>query len=398
MISIDNYLFITITFFLIIWFSLTIKFFGLKSVYFLYFFLNLTIFYGPISYYQLGFVAYSNAMSNESLLEFAYISIFIFVSNIIVLKTIYLKQSFIFSNIIGNMTFEKINNKKTITTFFIVSYSLIILYIIIFQKHFPLIKLLTTGEIGERLDSSGDIPFYITFSAISMIFIPSGFFYFSNIIKNKFLLIIILLFCILTLSARGNKCIISYFLIFYFLLNSNKINPLKFLLLILVLFFIYGILKGIDNLSDETINYLIDSPFRRLFVSQGSGYIARIEMINNNSFHQGLVIKKEVFSSIYNTKYNSGTSPTHFTGDLLVKYGYIIMGIIYVIFSIVFTRLLFTIDMIKSKKENIFILWSFFLLSFLFTHSEFETANIIRIILMIINFYFIFNISRIKIK
>jgi len=397
MISIDNYLFLSLTIVLLIWLHITIKHLGVKGLYFLYFFLNVTIFYGPICYYQLGFKSYILAMSDESLFEFSLLSLTFFIINIFVLKITFLKQAFIFKNFFGNISFDKLENKNKITTFYILTYIVILAYMVIFYKHFPLVKLISGEELGERLDITGDIPLYITFSAITMIFIPSGYFYFTNMIKNQFALFLLLLLCIFLLSAGGNKGIVSYFLIFYFLLSSKSINILKITLLITTLIIIYGALKGVNNLSPENINYLIDSPVRRLFVSQGSGYITRIEMINNNAFHTGLAIKKEVYSNIYNTPYNSGTSPTHFTGNIVVTSGYLVTILIYTVFTIIFTRILFTLDMLKIKKENTFFMWNLFLFSYLITYSEFDLANFIRIGLMLINLFFIKNISRIKI-
>ncbi len=403
---INGLLFSCITVAIFYWGYLVFKYSTYKSVYFLYFFLNLTIFYGPLLYYKVGFDVYSNTFSEESLNEYSLLSLSMVVINIIVYSIVFKLKKYLLLFFFNTIQYSQILNKKLVGQFYWGVIIVTLFYLVIFYKYFPLAVLFDSGVIGIRPDTSGEIPLYITFAAFSMILVPTAFFYISNHINNRLIKSLLLIFTILCLSAGGNKGIVSFFLIFYsiFQLKGDgliKWNSLmKYSILFSMLMLIYGVLKGITSLDKESIVYLMESPFRRLFVAQGSGYIARIEMMNNDLFHEGLIMKKEVYSHIYSGSYGAGASPTHFTGDILVRYGYGIMIPIYLLFSIVFTRLLVTIDLINDNKNsnNVFLLWVFFYAAFLFCNAELSLATGIRIFFIMINFVVLKFASRVQLN
>lgn len=390
-------LFIMILILFGIWFSLLRKYKLVKSVFFLYYAFNFLLFCGPLVYYKLGYTGYSSAISYNSMFIFQWVVLVIILLNIFFTYFIIRNNKKILYSTFYKLSFDNIHNKRLVKHFYIVIYLISILYIIIYRKYFPISKLIEEGELGERLDKTGAIPFYITMSAIFMVFIPSGFLYFRNLTKSKILKFLLMLFTLFCLSAGGNKGIISFFLIFYVLLVNKKQSFFKYILLVGVLAFIYVVFKGVTEFNAQTIDYLVESPFRRLFAAQGSGFITRIEMMLNNEFVEGWEIKKQVYAKIYSTNIGDGSSPTHFLGDLILKYGYFISFLIYLIYLSLMTRLLYTIGIVyRNDTKSTFILWNFFLISYLTVNSDISLANLIRFVLIFMNLYIVYYVSRVK--
>lgn len=395
----SSFLFLIVTIIFLYWGKL-VYINGLKTIYFCYYFFNFLLFYGPLFYYKIGFVAYSNAISTKSLNDFSIISFFVVLLNIFFFK-IYNKKrnTFKFVSFFENYKYGLLYGKN-LKFYFLMIISIVIFYVIIYFKSFPLVSLMTNGEIGERLDVTGAIPFYITFSAISMIFIPSAFFYFKNFITNKFILLIFLLFTMFALTAGGNKGIVSFFLIFYMLISSDKIKILNILIVLFLLLLIYSLTKGITTFNSDTIEYLIESPFRRLFAAQGAGFISRLELIENGEqlLNSDYLIKQYVFSEMHVVPLGTGTAPTHFIGDVFVKYGYTIMWLIYTLYLIFFVNVMIIVDKILKGKNYSYVLWNFFILIFLNTMTEINKANLLRFSLILFNLLALNWIPRIKMK
>ncbi|GAK97024.1 hypothetical protein JCM19294_530 [Nonlabens tegetincola] len=159
-----------------VWLLVVIKK-GFRSLYTLYYFLNLTIFLGPILYYKIGFIAYYTVVSDNSISEFIYIGITIAILNILFVKTIGKSSNSLSSKAIQELAITYRPN-QLINNYFNFIILFCIVYIVLFFKSLPLYKLILTGEIGERLDLTGAIPFYITVSSIFMILVPFSFFLF----------------------------------------------------------------------------------------------------------------------------------------------------------------------------------------------------------------------------
>ena len=93
-----------------VWLLVVIKK-GFRSLYTLYYFLNLTIFLGPILYYKIGYIAYYTVVSDNSISEFMYIGITIAILNILFVKTIGKSRNSLSSKAIQELaiTFDLIN-------------------------------------------------------------------------------------------------------------------------------------------------------------------------------------------------------------------------------------------------------------------------------------------------
>jgi len=380
----------------LIWLIIVIKK-GFRSLYTLYYFLNLTIFLGPIVYYKIGFIAYYTVVSNESMSEYMYIGITVACLNIIFAKTIGKSNTLIFSKLIQELgTAFKPN--KLVNTYFFVVIMVCLAYIIIYFKSLPLYKLILTGEIGERLDLTGAIPFYITISSIFMIVIPSAFFYFKETSSNKFIISILFVFSLIALTAGGNKGIVSFFILFYLIIYVKNLGIIKPLIGGASVLFIYAVSKGITTLNSENMDYLLESPFRRLFATQGVGFIGRIKMVSESKFdlNSNYNIKQQLYSEMYNMPLGTGSGPTHFLGDIYVGYGTLIMWLCYVLFLIVLIPLIFSADKFLIRRKHSFILWNIFIFIFLFSMSDIGIANILRSTIIIMNLLIIYKLCKLK--
>lgn len=392
-------LFIAVLLMFFVWISLVYKN-GVKKMYFLYFLLNFLMFFGPLFYYSLGFVAYSNVVSEDSLNTYSIISFFVVLLNIFFFKR--LNNS---TNHFGLRPFflkYKLGlfQKRNLKSYYLFFLGITTLYVIVFFSNFPLVLLITSGKLGERLDVSGAIPFYITFSAISMIFIPSAFFYFKTVIKNKLILITLFLFTIFLLTAGGNKGIVSFFLIFYVLIGTDKLKMINILIVTISLVLIYLITKGITTFNSETISFLIESPFRRLFAAQGVGFVGRIQMLTEDTLilDSGISIKQQVYAQMYNAYIGDGSAPTHFIANTLVKYGYLMMWVVYCIYLFFFIRILILSDKIIYGSNYAHVVWNLFIFIFLTTFTDLSIANFLRFFLIIINMLFINIMPRVNLK
>ncbi len=395
-IELNSILFSIITLFVLIWFFLICRKRMLNTLFLLYFFLNFTLFYGPLLYYKFGFTGYYYAVDNKSLESFMYIAICVFIINIYFFLFYSRKLNGLFLQYFKRFTIEEIYNTKLLDRFYILCFSISALYIFYYRKYFPLIELFSSGELGERLDTGGVLPFYITFASFTLVFIPSGFLYFYDKSISKFLKVFLLLFTMFCLSAGGNKGIVSFFLIFFVMFCLRKGGFLKYLFLGIVLLIIYAVLKGITEVNKDSIDYLIESPFRRLFAAQGVGFVTRILMYDANLIKDGILVKQQVYSYIYGTRIGSGSSPTHFIADFFFSYGYVLTAIIYMAYLYIVNNIIMVVTYVNSIKSNIYLLWGIFLFLFITTNSEINLANTIRVIFIIINLKIIMYATKIR--
>ncbi len=384
----DALLYSVITMVYIVWLLLVVKKSGVRSLYFLFYFLTFIIFYGPLMYYKLGFRVYSYSISNDALEKFMYIGTYVGIINII-FYFLYRGKFFVrLKNMANNIVTIKEKNEVYVKVYFIIFLLFVINYISVYYKSFPLVQLFTMGELGERLDTVSLIPFYITFSAIAMIIVPTAFLFFKERMKNQFLKIIFFLFVLFVLTVGGNKGMVSFFLIFYILLAVQRVNLFKLLIVFVSLFTIYAVTKGVLSLNSETMAYLIESPFRRLFATQGVGFIVRIEMMDTHQLltDSRYIIKRQVFSMMYNQKLGSGSAPTIFIAEILVKYkSYFLMIASYIVYLSIILQFIFNADKYLNHKKYAYLLWNVFLLFYFTTMSEFGVANILRYFLIISN-------------
>jgi hypothetical protein len=229
---------------------------------------------------------------------------------------------------IDSLRFKKdaINIKDNIyiKIYFLLFLVPILAYYALYFKQFPMVQLFITGNLIDRPDMDGSIPHFFTVSVIVAIIIPSIYFFYFDKIKSLKLHFFINIILVLLFVPPGHKGFVIYYAIFMWLYIFKGKIDLKLFLVFIFLMFLYMITKGITEINSEIISYMMNSPFRRFFVTQGACFIHRIDMINegfdfiNNANIRGL--KFDVFAHMYNTTSIIGSAPTFYTGDFLVKY------------------------------------------------------------------------------
>lgn len=338
----------------------------------------ITIFYSPVIYYTfLNGEAY-RVFNNEALAYYINLasSVFIQLSLVIIFKN---------SLNFKNKDLFRINNNLFINIYTSIIIFLVLVYLIIYFKQLPFYQAIKNGVIIDRPDSVGYLPYYFTFTIFSNFLVPGFYFYYiESINKNKIMKIFTLLVISLILVAGGNKGLLVYFYIFIWLYEYKLKIKFKTIMLFLSLFWIYSILqKGTIFINRENIEYLITSPFRRFFVSQGSGFLVRVQLIIDDfDFGNIDVIKNYIHGIIYGYSFG-GSSPTYFMGDLLIKYGLIGGSFLHLLIIIILFVVSRYIDV--NHKNNLFILWNFFVVLYLLGMAEISEAFFLRFILLLGN-------------
>jgi len=283
--------------------------------------------------------------------------------------------------------------------YFLIAVGGIIFYYILFFMQFPVVHFIRTGQIIERPDLTGAIPFFFAMSSLAFIIIPSFYFYFFNAMnKIQHVLINTLIICILVLA--GHKGIVVYYFIFIWLFVFKTKFNIKVLILFLLSLVIYLLTKGITEINSQVIEYLLTSPFRRIFVTQGGCFLHRVDMLNEGySYLQANPrgIKFDVFDHMYNIDGVTGSCPTFFSGDLLVKYGNVVTLVLFIVVSYVVLLTSKASYYIRCDRK-LFLYWNVYLSIYFIAMSGIGFSNIIRIVVIIANMVTIYWLGRIRVK
>ncbi|WP_405224911.1 hypothetical protein [Dokdonia sp. Asnod1-B02] len=347
-------------------------------------------FYTPALYYFSGFSVYSHAFTAEALnifcasgVSFSFVSIFW-------MKTRLNSKSYWFLNFFETIRSGGVYGNYNIRLYFILSTCLMTLYLIVFFNKLTIVNLFSgeEGEVVDRLDTSGNVPFYITFSSLFIILFPTIFFYFYSLKKNRLYKILFFVLTVFAISSGGNKGILAYFFIFFIFFFSKK--TFNFWKIALVSFFLisyYLFSKGVDFSDTANLGIAIESPLRRFFVTQPVGFIARIQMYLDNSYeiNSAFSIKQQIFSKIYQAPLGTGSHPSHFVSSILVEYGYLPMFFVFAVFNIFLLELIKSSDKILNDRIYGFAIWNIFIFMFLSFNSDISVANILRFTIIFLN-------------
>lgn len=361
-----------------------------KKSYILYFIFVFIIFYTPSIYFLLGGETY-HYFSDKTLQHYMLYSSIIIFFNIVAL---YIKKTklvpLLNEKLIKNI-FTKNTNKYHIIYFGIIV-SVVFTYIALYFYRFPLVSYLFFGNLLERPDVTGNIPHFYTFSTFMGTIVPSFYFYYFDKIKKNYIHILSVIIIIILMTIGGHKGIVAFFAIFYWIvIYKGKINY-KLPLIILLLIVIYAVTKGVNKLNIETFQYLLDSPTRRFFVTQGTCFIYRIHAMDVNYIFDATIPIKNQLCDIMNDGKGFGCSaPTFFIGDLIIKYGYIIATIIYTFSLYIIIVLIKNID--YFLKNNYFLLWSLFSIFYLMGMAEISIYSFLRILSILINVIIVYIIA-----
>lgn len=363
-----------------------------KKITFLYSLALITIFYTPSLYFFMGGEVY-RFFSNKSLIDFFHIATYTIL--------IYLILSFIIDSLSLKKSSLYISSNTFVKSYFLLFLIPIILYYIIYFKQFPLVNILLGHGLVDRPDLTGSIPHFYTISTIVSIIIPSIYFFYFKEIKSKYMHLFINVIMVFLFVASGNKGFLAYYLIFIWIyIFKGKLDIRVFLMFVFSLV-IYAVTKGLLEVNPELFSYMMNSPFRRFFVSQGTCFIHRIDMLNegfdfiNNANPRGL--KFDVFSHMYNTTDVVGSAPTFYMGDFFVKYG---QQFAFLMFIIISSILLYTSKFLYQLETNIrlFIYWNIYAILFFIVMAEINIINFLRIMLGITNIYIVVFLSRLTIR
>lgn len=330
---------------------------------------------GPLYYYiVLNENAYRD-FNEETLTIFCMITIFVFFIIALVPQI-----NYIFSIKIPIVSC----GKKIIFYIYTLVVTLVIMGLLYnYRNELLLVAILGDNNINLlRNDETGIIPHWITISSFISCIIPSFAFFYIKYIKSYCLKFILITFIGILTMIDGNKAGFIYIIIFS-IIYVYKLKPNIYMLISTLLAFTgYFMIKGITEL-DQVDSVAIDSPFRRFFVSQGAGFINRIQMVSDGySFSSSRRIAEDVFYYIYGYE---GGAPTVFWGDIFVEYGYVAM-----IFSILISVWIFYGI---SKKiyiyyyDNYFIYWCYSICIECLCFAEIGVSNLLRITLVFITWY-----------
>ncbi len=358
-------------------FSLFFYFFILKkkkTLTILFSFSIFNIFYSPVLYYYFGGDSYSNfdyGILNQYML-YGLAIVFLFVFSYVFTSVIKFKRRIYFS----------LSDSVVSRMYFFCIILMLTLYYAYFFKSFPLIHFIINDELIERPDLTGNIPFFYTVSTLVAVILPSAYFYYFNNIDSKWHHLFVNMVIVFFFVASGHKGLIVYYFLFVWIyIMRYKVN-LYVLAIVVLVFTNYLIAKGITELNVNTLEYMLSSPFRRFFVTQGAGHIHRMDMLFNDGYNYISAnprgIKFDVFEHMYGAGL-VGSAPTFFTGDILVKYGTTASLIaFFIVASFLFTcsRWLTSID----SDRNLFLYWNFYFSLYLICMAEFSAASSMRII------------------
>lgn len=384
------FFFLTVNYLLFVYLIIKLK--EYKKALAPFFLIVTTIMYTPAVYYIIFNGSNYTSFSPEALEKYLLVSSFIFlqISVNIILKNI--KRSAI------RVSLSEENHKRMFNLYMIFIIIVNSIYFLVFYDKFPLIKAVmgqATFDL-ERPDVHGGIPLYFTFSTFFNFIIPSFYFIYKGEIKSKKKTFFFQLITIFFLLVGGNKSILVFFTIFLFIFEYKYKLNYKIISLGVLSLFAYAIFKNINSFSYETIKYLISSPIDRFFVTQGAGLINRIEMLDRGiltSISDNNLIKSLVYEFIYGVK--GGRHPTYFIGDFIVMYGYTYAFIFHFIVIMILFNLARFVD--KNFRDNNFVLWNFFCISYLLGIAELSTDSMFRIFALLLNL-FIYIVLKYKTK
>ncbi|MCT4619060.1 MAG: hypothetical protein N4A62_06700 [Marinisporobacter sp.] len=328
-----------------------------------------TFYIQNIYYYYFNGQTY-RIFSDKTLLIFINISTLVFINITILLI---LKKIKWFKQIKTKINFKE---TKLLSMYFNIITFIVVAYMLRYINKFPLITLVESSS-NIRLDISGGVPHYFTISTFAYYILPS--FYFLS--GKKRYLAIYFLFGVLSL----HKGILVYTILFIWInCFEYRINKEIIVSGILIVVF-YLVAKNKLVFDIETMKYLFESSIRRFFITQGSGFIVRLDMLENGFDFVGKNIKRVVYDKIYG---GVGGAPTYFLGNLIVSYGYI-KGLL--IHSSILSLMYFVSSVIDyNYKKNNGVKWIFFSIIFILGNTEITFNNLPRLIAILFNFLIIF--------
>lgn len=344
-----------------------------------------TIFYTPSIYFYFGGTAY-RFFDDQSLVLFFYVGgMFLFLYGVLML---FIRAYFFPSGSV------KFNSNLFVKIYFLFFVGIICVYYAIYFKSMPLMYFLISGEMIDRPDLTGSIPRFYTVSSLVMVYLGSTYFYYFESIKRKWLHVLINLSMCFIYVMAGHKGFVVYYCLFLWIFVFKLAVDLKIFFIFFALLFVYMLTKGITHVDADVLAYMMDSPFRRFFVTQGTGFIHRLDLLEfGGVLEHARGIKFAVFQKMYNVPFD-GSAPTFYTGDLIVKYGYVYSYLIFILISsflLLFCQCVYRL----SCNKRLFLFWNFYVVTFLISMAEISFSSSVRVLLVFVNLTLVYFLGRI---
>lgn len=219
----------------------------------------------------------------------------------------------------------KIDRSKNIEVLSSLVFCVCLAYFLYYFNQWPLLKVLS-GADWERPDIvKGGFKGFFLMSVVYQVMLPAIFFYFyQRQSLNKFWLSVLFVFVSFFLIVGGNKGIYLYFILFFLFIAREKIPIIYMVAMAFFLVFFYAMMKGVAFDYETFVDYIFESAFRRIFVTQGMATPNAIQMYYDSvdfSLFNSDQLKYALFYKIYG--YTPGSMPLYFTVEAFVRFGYL---------------------------------------------------------------------------
>ena len=351
------------------------------------------IFYLPVLYYMMGFDVYSHAFSWRSLVLFTWVSAgAVFLQWLIYLLVSGYRRK-LFTREIQRIVRLRNRNSYFVLLYFAITVGVILAYLFTFRDKLPLYALLFSDGLIERPDKVGGVPLFYTFSSFYMVLVPAAYLYLYPRIKSNLIKIAGILFVGVVLVAGGHKGLVAFFCIFMWFFAFRAKVSLPIVGMFLMLLFVYGLTKGNKSLDQEVAATITESALRRFAVTQGLGFIVRLDMMNKDELDlDGDQLKVQVFQKVY--RLERGTCPTIFVANIIPYAGYFAAAVVYALYC--FVMLLMLKSLAYHGENDLFLLWNIFIILFLMGMTDFSVYMFLRCALAGLNIFIVALLQRLR--
>ncbi|PST87756.1 hypothetical protein C9I87_17610 [Photobacterium iliopiscarium] len=277
---------------------------------------------------------------------------------------------------------EKIINYqyKSIIVTYIFLYIILTLYIIYYINMWPLLKAFS-GVIVDRPDIvKGDFKGYFLFSVIVNFAMPSLYFLYYKSERTKKTIFILFISLSFLLLIGGNKGVFMYFLIFNVIFVWKNIKIYHYCIIGFIGVFVYALIR-LPYLSDGlSFNYLYESIFERIFLTQGMSVPAVIELSKNIDISTmgSNDLKYTLFTFVYG--FSPGSMPMYYTAEIYARYDIYFL----IIIGICISFLLSIYISFFEVKQNIGINWVLFMSLYTLVMSGISLSNMYILIFSLV--------------
>ena len=236
---------------------------------------------------------------------------------------------------------------------------------------------------------------FYTFSSFYMVLVPAAYLYLYPRMNSTVIKVAGILFVATVLVAGGHKGLVAFFCIFLWFFAFRAKVSLPIVGMFLLLLFVYGLTKGKKTIDQEVMGTITESALRRFAVTQGLGFIVRLDMMNKGELDlDGDQLKVQVFQKVY--RLERGTCPTIFVANIIPYAGYFVAAVVYALYC--FLMLLLLKSLAFHGENDMFLLWNIFIIAFLTGMTDFSFYMFLRCALAVLNIFIVAFLQRLRFK